>query len=400
MTQATTLDRLTDHYGDPASTMRALIDTCAAARRLAPPYDIPPAGVDLTPFGDLAAWGADELGRCYEQLIAQQARDQHGVFYTPSPVADFLTRFALSLEAGGGLYGRPADALDNLALDPACGAGIILEAAAWNIAVLYAALLTGRVDPPRYAINTVLPEAYTACAFGIDIDPIAVEIARAACWLAIGGRRPFTFMDDNITTGNTLAGDLPPALAKRLHEPIPLHVIGNPPYREHAKGAAPWIEARRAAGMQELIPRPSLDEFRTGGPRDSKLSNLWTMFWRWALWQALETRQEPGVVAFITPNAYLASKAHAGMREHLRRIAADGWIIDLSPEGHRPALATRIFPGVQTPVAIGIFARRDLADPQTPARIRHMAIEGNREDKFTRLGRLVGVTAGGRGRPP
>ncbi|WP_157251090.1 N-6 DNA methylase [Nonomuraea typhae] len=390
---AKTLSRLADAYGDPATTMRALIDACAHACGLARPYELPPADVDLTPLGDLAAWGAYELGTSYEQIIAKDDRDQQGAFYTPAPVADFLARFALGLDVRGGLYATPDDALDALVLDPSCGAGVVLEHAAWVTAVLYAALLWERPDPPRYAINTVLPDVYTATVYGVDIDPVAVEVARAACWLDVGGRAAFDFMADNITVGDPLAGHLPAALDKRLAEPVPLHIVGNPPYREHAKGAAPWLEARRVAGAEELTPRPSMDEFRASSRTDGKLANLWTFFWRWALWQALEARQQPGVVALVTPSAYLCSDTFAGMREHLRRTADEGWIIDLTPEGHQPPVPTRIFPGVKTPVAVGIFACRGPADTGTPAPMKYMAIEGAREEKFAALRQLVGVAA-------
>lgn len=392
MTDSKTLNHLADHHGDPATTMQALIDACAHARGLTRPYDIPPADVDLAPLGDLATWGACELGTSYEQMIAKQHRDQHGAFYTPAPVADFLARFALGLDMRGGLYAKPADALDTLVLDPSCGAGVVMEHAAWATAVLYAALLWERPDPPRYAINTVLPDVYTATVFGIDIDPVAVQIARAACWLDVGGRAAFDFMADNIAVGDPLAGDLPPALTKRMGEPVPLHIVGNPPYREHAKGAAPWLEARRAANAEELQPRPSMDEFRAGSRTDGKLSNLWTFFWRWALWQALEAREDPGgVVALITPEAYLTSSTFAQMRAHIRRVADEGWILDLSPEGHQPPVPTRIFPGVKTPVAVGIFARRGPIDSNTPALINYMAVKGSRSQKFDALRQLVGV---------
>lgn len=391
MPDSKTLNRLADQHDDPATTMQALIDACAHARGLARPYDIQPAGVDLAPLGDLAKWGAYELGSSYEHLIAKQDRDQHGSFYTPAPVADFLARFALGLDVRGGLYGTPADALDTLVMDPSCGAGVVMEHAAWANAVLHAALLWERPDPPVYAINTVLPDVYTATVFGVDIDSVAVQIAQAACWLDVGGRAAFDFMADNIIVGDPLAGDLPPALVKRLEEPIPLHIIGNPPYREHAQGAAPWVEARRVAGAEELTPCPSMDEFRTNSRTDGKLSNLWTFFWRWALWQALEAREQPGVVALITPSAYLLGKPYTAMRQHLRRTADEGWIIDLAPEGHQPPIPTRIFPGVKTPVAAGIFARRGPSDQGTPARIKHMAIEGGRSQKFDALLRLVGV---------
>jgi hypothetical protein len=95
------------------------------------------------------------------------------------------------------------------------------------------------------------------------------------------------------------------------------------------------------------------------------------------------------VVALISPSAYLSSRGFAGMRTYLRQTADEGWIIDLSPEGHRPDIPTRVFPEVQQPLCIGIFARRGPPRRNTPATIHYLAISGRREDKFARLGELT-----------
>jgi hypothetical protein len=76
------------------------------------------------------------------------------------------------------------------------------------------------------------------------------------------------------------------------------------------------------------------------------------------------------------------------MREYLRREADDGWIIDLSPEGLRAPVNTRIFPGVQHPICVGIFARRGLRNRDQAAQVRYLAIAGNHEEKLDRLSRL------------
>ncbi|GAA4071019.1 hypothetical protein [Nonomuraea soli] len=46
------------------------------------------------------------------------------------------------------------------------------------------------------------------------MDPIAVDLAKSACWLEIDGALPITFMDRNIIVGSVLAGDLPPRHAE------------------------------------------------------------------------------------------------------------------------------------------------------------------------------------------
>lgn len=337
---------------------RTVINRIAAARALPAPW--PDTDADL-PEGladtDLTSWGAGELGDMRERLAAKDERESGGIWYTAPDLAASIARFALSVNSCEPGCTLPGCELRMLTLDPACGAGVFLVATARGIARRYATLATGQADPPDWAVSAVLPTVMTECVYGIDIDPVAVDLARAACWLEIGGTRPADFMDANITVGDPLAGDSPKALEDRLGDPDPLLIIGNPPYREHAKGAAPWLEARRGGG-DELFPRPSMDEFRAPGQGryEGKLSNLWTFFWRWAAWKALETRDAPGTVALITPKAYLTGPTFDGMRAHLRRSAREGWVIDISADpSFPPPIRTRLFPGVKTPLVIGVF---------------------------------------------
>ena len=76
------------------------------------------------------------------------------------------------------------------------------------------------------------------------------------------------------------------------------------------------------------------------------------------------------------------------MRKYLRRTCDEGWIIDLSPEGMRPDVSTRIFPKVQHPLAVGIFVRTGEDSTDEPARVRYTAVHGRQADKFAALGKL------------
>lgn len=111
-------------------------------------------------------------------------------------------------------------------------------------------------------------------------------------------------------------------------------VICNPPYDAAARGAGKWIESGRTAAG-----RAPLDAFRTSGNGryESVLTNQHVYFWRWATWKAFDQFAETpsGVVAFISPSAYLTSQGFAGFREYFRRTADEGWIVDVSPEGHQ-----------------------------------------------------------------
>jgi hypothetical protein len=341
---------------------RMVVNRIAETRGLPAPW--PDAAAELPDWlakADVSSWGVVELGEMRERLMADGDRMTAGVWYTPLKVAEFMARF--TLEGQACRCSLPGCALRVMVLDPACGAGVFVVAAARQIATVYARLATGADDPPAWAVQTVLPIVAAECVYGVDTDPVAVDLARAALWLEIGGTRPITWLDQNIIVGDTLAGDCPKPLEDRMGDPDPLIILGNPPYRTARKGTAPWIEARRKPGMEEIEPRPSMDEFRQegNGRREYVLSNLWTFFWRWALWKAMETRPAGGKVALITPKAWLTSQAFEGMRAHMRRVGDEVWVIDLSPEDTPPPVNTRIFPGVKTPICIGIIAKNAAA---------------------------------------
>ena len=155
--------------------------------------------------------------------------------------------------------------------------------------------------------------------------------------------------------------------ANKIKREVPvLVVIGNPPYRDRARGLGGWVEQ---GDSNSGIAAP-LSAFRAAGNGryEYVLSNLSIYFWRWATWKAFDAHpdQPSGVVAFITTSAYTTGQGFAGMREYLRRTADEGWIINLSPEGHQPEVSTRIFPGVQHPLCIGIFARYGHGNPAVP----------------------------------
>jgi hypothetical protein len=71
------------------------------------------------------------------------------------------------------------------------------------------------------------------------------------------------------------------------------------------------------------------------------------------------------------------------MRSDLRRDANEIWVIDCSPEGHQPPVASRVFQAVQQPVCIVLAVRLADCHPTVPARVRFRSLpEGPREDKF------------------
>lgn len=387
---------------DHQQLIRLAVNQVADARGLNMPWsvDLPQPTIDrltkrINDLGDLATWGAVELGTLHQELLSGAAREAAGAWYTPARAARFITRAALSTLPDLNLSDDPEQALAATVVDPACGGGVFLVAAARELARRYVALLYGTQSPAELTMRMVLPDVMRACVYGMDLDPVGVDLAKTACWLACDGLPPITWLDDSITTGDTLAGHLPPGLIPRLSAPDPLVIVGNPPYRDKAKGAAPWIEARRPGPRKPRTPdellRPSLDEFRYpgNGRLEYALSNLHVYFWRWATWRAFETRLHRSTVAFLSTAAWLASPAFDGMRAYLRAAADEGWVVELTPEGMQPPVPTRLFPGVSQPLSIGIFTRHAGPDPATRAHVRHAKVHGTQEEKYAALDALM-----------
>ena len=61
------------------------------------------------------------------------------------------------------------------------------------------------------------------------------------------------------------------------------------------------------------------------------------------------------------------------MRDDLAGTCSEIWVVDCSPEGHQPEVATRIFQGVQQPVCIVLAARKLAKSDKEPARVRFHA---------------------------
>jgi type II restriction/modification system DNA methylase subunit YeeA len=168
---------------------------------------------------DVSGWGVAELGAFRERLLKEDERASGGVWYTPPELADFMTRFSIApvLDRLADAT-DPASVLDVLALDPACGAGVFLVSAARLIANRYAGLIA-KAEPTDWMVAHVMPEVLSECVFGVDIDPVAVDLAKSALWLEIDGVEPITFMDRNVICGDALDQDSPPKLEERLGSP-------------------------------------------------------------------------------------------------------------------------------------------------------------------------------------
>ena len=138
----------------------------------------------------------------------QKRRKQHGIFYTPRWVLQYIVEQTVGRVLGDG---RMSNADDRLAiLDPACGSGSFLIRA--YEALLDRVATVSGVD--ALALSTDVREALLRRnIYGVDIDPQAVRIARLSLLMRmVRNQEPLPELKDNIVHGNSLVDGSPEEL--------------------------------------------------------------------------------------------------------------------------------------------------------------------------------------------
>ncbi|MFB7707511.1 N-6 DNA methylase [Streptomyces sp. NPDC056105] len=296
-----------------------------------------------------------------------ELRIRTGSYYTPRGVVSAMTRLVEDvLRREGFRIPSGFASADVVLVDPAMGTGTFL------LSALELAAKTIAVEEGPGAVGPRLREMVgrRLVGFEMQVGPFAVAELRMHAMLkqyrsaapSQGLRLLVADALDSPTaefnwiphTYRALAESRRQANQVKRDERV-MVVMGNPPHDAVRQGAGKWVER----GEPEAdIPAP-LGAFRQpgNGRYESKIANLYVYFWRWATWKVFDAHDDApfGVVALITPKAWLKGRAFAGMRRYLRETADEGWIIDLSPEGHRADVATRIFPEVAQELCIAIF---------------------------------------------
>jgi predicted helicase len=339
----------------------------------------------------------------YEEFLAiydNDLRKLTGSYYTPPEVVGAMVALvdeALSSERFGLHAGLAAPSV-TLA-DPATGTGTFM------LGVLRRIAQRVREDQGEGAVPGVIQAALKRLiAFEIQLGPFAVAqlriLAEVLDLTGSASNEPLRmFVTDTLGNPYDDAEWIPGILAaigksrkdanKIKREESITVVIGNPPYKEKAKGRGGWVEqgnpnAKAPAPLEAWMPPAEWG----AGAHSKHLRNLYIYFWRWATWKVFDHSPEhnKGIVSFITVAGFLGGPGFQKMRDYLRRACDDIWVIDCSPEGHQPDVPTRIFQGVQQPVCIVMVSRSKKANLKKPATVRFRALPtGKREIKFEAL---------------
>jgi hypothetical protein len=112
---------------------------------------------------------------------------------------------------------RSLEALLTLSIvDPACGSGHFLLSAGRRLAAHVARIQTNGT-PSAEQYRHALRQVVGRCLFGVDLNPMAVELCRVSLWMeAVEPGRPLSFLDSHIQNGNALLGATPELMAKGI----------------------------------------------------------------------------------------------------------------------------------------------------------------------------------------
>jgi len=169
----------------------------------------PAINVDANP------WRFGFVGDEAEGDTRGSARKLTGSYYTPDELVQELIKSALEPKIAEALkVADPRAALLALkVIDPASGSGHFLLAAARRIAAEVARLDAESDIPEAQAFRHALREVVAHCIYGVDLNPLAVELCQTALWLeTLEPGKPLGFLDHHVQHGNSLVGILDPAI--------------------------------------------------------------------------------------------------------------------------------------------------------------------------------------------
>jgi adenine-specific DNA-methyltransferase len=290
---------------------------------------------------DFAVIDADVLGQVYEQYLGhvarvvkeeadkrerqlalgmevprieleakRQRRKERGIYYTPKWVVDYIVRQTVGRYLEEHTYN---DVLNVKILDPACGSGSFLIRA-FDLLLEYHAKVKGKAvaELDQYERLRIL----TANIFGVDLDKLAVDIARLNLLLrAVARRELLPSLKRNVVQGNSLISgseeELRPYFGDTWEEKHPFDwqrefpaimgqggfdiIIGNPPYVKEYVNRQPFDDVRGSR----------LAEYYQGK------ADIWYIF----ACLAIDLLKPGGLHSFIATNNWITASGASLLRE-------------------------------------------------------------------------------------
>ena len=137
-------------------------------------------------------------------------RKATGSYYTP----DYIVKYIVEHTVGPLIQQKmkeddPIEGILSLkVLDPAMGSGHFLVEATDRLAhALVEALGGSGEEPGGEDVRWARREVVERCIYGVDLNPLAVELAKLSLWLhTVAEGKPLNFLDHHLKVGNSLIG--------------------------------------------------------------------------------------------------------------------------------------------------------------------------------------------------
>jgi len=208
-----------------------------------------------------ASFDVEELGSIYESLLelspsltptnfhykivlTSSERKQSGSYYTPAPLVQELIKSALvpvleaNITAADTREAKEQAVLQTRICDPACGSGAFLIAAAHHISFRLAQVRAGEDAHAPSIQRRAMRDVVSHCIFGVDINPLSVELCKVSLWLlAVEPGKPLSFLDHHVRCGNSLLGTNPALLEKGIPQ------IAYKPLTGDTKESCNWMKS-------------------------------------------------------------------------------------------------------------------------------------------------------------
>jgi uncharacterized protein (DUF433 family) len=175
-----------------------------------------------------ASLNVEEFGSVYEGLLEYdpvlhvidertitfdfktgEERASSGSHYTPEELVQPLIKHSLDYVIQRKLKEKNNEAalLSIKVCDVACGSGHILLSAARRIAFELARIRTGEDQPTPNSLRLAIRDVVKNCIYGVDRNPLAVELCKVALWLeSHNPGEPLGFLDHHIKCGDAIVG--------------------------------------------------------------------------------------------------------------------------------------------------------------------------------------------------
>jgi hypothetical protein len=150
-------------------------------------------------------------------LIGSSERSKSGSHYTPEELVQPLIKHSLQyiIDERKEKLDAEQQLLDIKVCDVACGSGHILLSAARKIALELACIRETSASKSKEKVEQPSPmylrqamrDVIRNCIYGVDKNPLAVELCKVALWLeAHNPNEPLNFLDHHIKCGDAIVG--------------------------------------------------------------------------------------------------------------------------------------------------------------------------------------------------